>query len=40
VFQSRVLRRMFGLQRYEVAEEWRRLLNNALYSPNDVRVFI
>jgi len=42
VFESRVLRRMFGPKRYEVTGEWRKLHNeelNDLYSsPNIVRV--
>ena len=42
VFENRVLRRIFGLRRDEVAGEWRRLHNeelNDLYSsPNNVQV--
>jgi len=42
VFENMVLRRIFGLKRDEVTEEWRRLHNeelNDLYcSPNIVRV--
>jgi hypothetical protein len=42
VFENMVLRRLFGLRRYEVTGEWRRLHNeelNDLYSsPNIVRV--
>jgi hypothetical protein len=42
VFQSRVLRRVFGPKRDEVTEEWRKLHNDELsdlYSlPNIVRV--
>jgi len=42
VFENRVLRRIFGLQRNEVTREWRKLHNeelNDLYStPNNVRV--
>jgi hypothetical protein len=37
VFESRVLRKIFGSQRDEVTEEWRKLHNeelNDLYSPN------
>jgi len=41
-FEKRVLRRIFGLRRYEVKGDWRRLHNdelNDLYSsPNIVRV--
>jgi hypothetical protein len=43
VFENRVLRRIFGPKREEVAEGWRRLhneeLNNLYASPNIVRVF-
>jgi len=42
VFENRVLRRIFGLKRYEVTEEWRKLHNeelNCVYcSLNIVRV--
>jgi hypothetical protein len=42
VFENRVLRRIFGPTRDEVAEEWRRLRNKELYalyySPNIIRV--
>jgi hypothetical protein len=42
VFENRVLRRIFGLNRDEVTREWRKLHNeelNDLYSsPNIVRV--
>jgi hypothetical protein len=41
VFENRVLRRVFGAERDEVTEEWRKLHNeelNVLYSPNIVRV--
>jgi hypothetical protein len=42
VFESRVLRKIFGLKRNEVTRKWRRLQNeelNDLYcSPNIVRV--
>jgi len=42
VFENRVLRRIFGPKRDEVAREWRKLNNdelNDLYSsPNTVRV--
>jgi hypothetical protein len=37
VFESRVLRKIFGPKRDEVTEEWRKLHNeerNDLYSPN------
>ena len=37
VFESRVLRKIFGRKRDEVTEEWRKLHNeelNDLYSPN------
>ena len=41
VFESRVLRRIFGSKREEVAREWRKLhneeLNDFYYSPNIVR---
>ena len=42
VFENRVLRRIFGSKRNEVAGEWRKLHNNELNdlysSPNTVRV--
>jgi hypothetical protein len=42
VFENRVLRRIFGSKRNEVAGEWRRLHNKELYalysSPNIIRV--
>ena len=42
VFENRVLRRIFGLNRDEVTGEWRKLhnkeLNNLYSSPNIVRV--
>jgi hypothetical protein len=42
VFETRVLRRIFGPRRNEVTGEWRRLHNEELYdlcsSPNIVRV--
>jgi hypothetical protein len=41
VFENRVLRRIFGPNRGEVPEEWRKLRNeklNDLYSTNIVRV--
>jgi hypothetical protein len=42
VFENRVLRRRFGLKRYEVTGEWRKLhneeLNDLRYSPNIVRI--
>jgi hypothetical protein len=42
VFENRVLRRIFGLNRDEVTGEWRKLyneeLNNLCSSPNIVRV--
>jgi hypothetical protein len=42
VFESRVLRRIFGPKTDEVTEEWRRLHNKELYvlysSPNIIRV--
>ena len=42
VFENRVLRRIFGLERDEVTGEWRRLHNEELYdlycSPKVVRV--
>jgi hypothetical protein len=42
VFDSRVLRRIFGPKRDEVTREWRRLHNKELYalysSPNIIRV--
>jgi hypothetical protein len=41
VFESRVLRRIFGPKRDEVTGEWRRLHNKelyAVYSPNIIRV--
>jgi hypothetical protein len=31
VFQKRVLRKIFGPKRYEVAGKWRSLLNNELH---------
>jgi hypothetical protein len=38
VFENKVLRRIFGLERDEVTEEWRKLHNKKLYalysSPN------
>jgi len=43
VFENRVLRRIFGLERDEVTGKWRKLHNeelNDLYSPNIVRVII
>jgi hypothetical protein len=42
VFENRVLRRLFGPKRDEVAGKWRRLHNEELYdlycSPNIIRV--
>jgi hypothetical protein len=42
IFENRVLRRIFGLERDEVTGEWRRLHNKELYavysSPNIIRV--
>jgi hypothetical protein len=41
VFGNRVLRRIFGAERYEVIGEWRRLHNEELYdrcSPNIIPV--
>jgi hypothetical protein len=42
VFENRVLRRIFGPERDEVTEEWRKLHNEELHdlysSPNIVRV--
>ena len=40
VSESRVLRRIFGLKRDEVTEDWRKLREelNDLYSPNIIRV--
>jgi len=42
VFENRVLRRVFGTKRKEVAGGWRRLHNEKLYnlhaSPNIIRV--
>jgi hypothetical protein len=42
VFENGVLRRIFGLKREEVAEDWRRLHNEELHnlyaSPNIIRV--
>jgi hypothetical protein len=42
VFENRVLRRIFGAERYEVTGEWRRLHKKELYalysSPNIIRV--
>jgi hypothetical protein len=44
VFENRVLRRIFGRKREEVAEDWRRLHNEELHnlyaSPNIIRVII
>jgi hypothetical protein len=40
VFENRVLRRIFGRKRDEVAGEWRELHNEvlyALYSPNNIK---
>jgi hypothetical protein len=39
VFENRVLRRIFGLKRIEVAREWRKLHNeelHILYSSPDI----
>jgi hypothetical protein len=33
VFESRVLRKIFGAKRDEVTGEWRRLRNEELYDP-------
>jgi len=41
VFENRVLRRIFGLERDEVTWEWRKLHNeelNDLYSPNIIQM--
>ena len=41
VFENRVLRKIFGLQRDEVIQEWRKVneeLNDPYFSPNKVRV--
>jgi len=40
VFESRVLRRMFGIKRNEITWDWRKLREelNDLYSPNIIRV--
>jgi hypothetical protein len=42
MFENRVLRRIFGLKRNDVTEEWRKLHNEELHdlysSPNTVRV--
>jgi hypothetical protein len=42
VFESRVLRRIFGLKRDEVTEEWRKLHNEELHDmyswPNIIRI--
>jgi len=42
MFENRVLRRIFGPNKYEVTEEWRKLGNeeiNDLYcSPNIIRI--
>jgi hypothetical protein len=41
VFENKVLRRIFGLKRDEVTEEWRKQHNgelNDLHSPNIIRV--
>jgi hypothetical protein len=42
VFESRVLRRIFGPKRAEVTREWRKLPNEALFvlysSPSIIRV--
>jgi hypothetical protein len=42
VFENRVLRRIFGPKREEVAGDWRRLHNEELYnlyaSPNVIKV--
>jgi hypothetical protein len=44
VFENRVLRRIFGLKRYEVMGGWRKLHNEEvrdLYSsPSIIRIFI
>jgi hypothetical protein len=42
VFENRVLRRIFGLKRYEVTGDWRKLHNEELHnlysSPNIIRM--
>jgi len=38
VFENRVLRRIFGPKRDEVAGEWRKLHNDLYFSPNIVWV--
>jgi hypothetical protein len=42
VFESRVLRKVFGLKREEVTEEWKNIyigeINNQYSSPNTVRL--
>jgi hypothetical protein len=42
VFENRVLRRIFGLRRDEVTEDWRKLRNEKLHnlysSPNIIRM--
>jgi hypothetical protein len=42
VFEHRVLRRILGLKRDELAEQWRKIQNEELYdlyrSPNIIRV--
>jgi hypothetical protein len=44
VFENRVLRRIFGLKRYEVTGEWRKLHNEKLRdlysSPSIIRIFL
>jgi hypothetical protein len=43
VFENRVLRRIFGLNRDEVTRDWRKLHNEELndqYSPNILRMII